>query len=132
MDQQLYKLDQWYIEQMSHDQSLYTHFSSLAVHQQKPAPLSIYSRIYFLTKNRPEIGPETPFGAVAAGLGNVTAADEAGQIYPAFKHGNPNVSDKVLLVTTSLTQDLGRCHPENEILRRCRQCFGRDSFKPAD
>jgi hypothetical protein len=66
-----------------------------AVHQQKPAPLSIYTRIYFLTKNRPEIGPATPFGAVAAGLGNITAADDAGQIYPAFKHGNANVGSNL-------------------------------------
>lgn len=61
-----------------------------AVHQQAPAPLSIYTRIYFTTKQRPEIGPDTPFGAVAAGLGNITASSPEGQIYPAFKHGNAN------------------------------------------
>jgi len=58
------------------------------VHQQRPAPLSIYTRIYFSTPQRPEIGPNTPFGAVAAGLGNITSSSVEGQIYPAFKHGN--------------------------------------------
>lgn len=61
-----------------------------AVHQQQPAPLSIYTRIYFSSDQRPEIGPDTPFGAVVDGLGNITASSKEGQVYPAFKHGNKN------------------------------------------
>lgn len=67
------------------------------VHQQKPAPLSIFTRIYFSTPKRPEIGPHTPFGAVAAQLGNVTSSSPITEIWPAFKHGN--VNDVVLQKT---------------------------------
>jgi len=67
------------------------------VHQQRPAPLSIYTRIYFTTSQRPEIGPSTPFAAAAAGLGNITSSALEGQIYPAFKHDN---ADDVVLQKT--------------------------------
>lgn len=55
-----------------------------AVHAQSPPPLSIFTRIYFSNAQRPEIGPQTPFGAVAAGLGNVTESSAAGMLYDAF------------------------------------------------
>ncbi|KAK4695173.1 hypothetical protein P7C70_g8602, partial [Phenoliferia sp. Uapishka_3] len=56
-----------------------------AVHAQKPQPLTFFSRIYFSTVGQPEIGPTTPFGAVAKGLGNVTAVNASTEIWPAFK-----------------------------------------------
>lgn len=55
-----------------------------AVHAQSPAPLSIFTRIYFLNHQTPEIGPQTPFATAAAALGDVTAADNVTMIYPAF------------------------------------------------
>ncbi|CAK4030433.1 Hypothetical predicted protein [Lecanosticta acicola] len=33
-----------------------------AVHSQNPAPLSIFTRIYYSNARKPELGPDTPFG----------------------------------------------------------------------
>jgi len=55
-----------------------------ATHAQNPPPLSIFTRIYFANTRKPEIGPQTPFGAVAAALGNATSASPQSQLYPAF------------------------------------------------
>lgn len=56
-----------------------------AVHQQNPAPLSIFTRIYFSTVLRPEIGPTSPFASAVAALGNATDTSPQSQIYPAFQ-----------------------------------------------
>ncbi|PYH94634.1 cysteine hydrolase family protein [Aspergillus ellipticus CBS 707.79] len=56
-----------------------------AVHKQTPPPLSIFSRIYFSNVQRPEIGPDTPFGQAVASLGNLTESSPGSQLYPAFK-----------------------------------------------
>jgi len=57
-----------------------------AVHAQQPPPLSIFTRIYFSNRQRPEIGvPFSPFSQTVAGLGNVTEADAVGALYPAFE-----------------------------------------------
>lgn len=82
-----------------------------AVHSQKPTPLSIYTRIYFSSSQRPEIGSTTPFAAAIGALGNVTRADTAGQIYPAFKHDN--INDVVLQKTRYYA---GAGNPLEEIL----------------
>lgn len=55
-----------------------------AVHSQDPKPLIIFTRIYFTTAQKPEIGPETPFGVVVAPFGNVTETSPATKIYSAF------------------------------------------------
>ena len=56
-----------------------------AVHAQSPAPLSVFSRIYFSNARRPEIGPLTPFAAVAKALpGNANEVDYVTQVYDAF------------------------------------------------
>lgn len=55
------------------------------MHQQSPPPLSIFTRIYFSTSQRPEVGPNTPFLAVVEPFGNVTANDAITDIYHAFK-----------------------------------------------
>jgi len=55
-----------------------------AVHSQNPKPLIIFTRIYFTTAQKPEIGPETPFGIVVAPFGNVTETSPVTQIYSAF------------------------------------------------
>ncbi|KAK5008238.1 hypothetical protein LTR28_004254 [Elasticomyces elasticus] len=53
-----------------------------AVHAQKPAPLSIFTRIYFSNSRKPEIGPASPFRLVGGALGN--ASDPRTALYPAF------------------------------------------------
>lgn len=55
-----------------------------AVHAQSPPPLSIFTRIFFSNALRPEIGPNTPFAAAAAGLGNATIDSPQGMLFPAF------------------------------------------------
>lgn len=55
-----------------------------ATHAQNPAPLSIFTRIYFSNAYRPEIGPDTPFAAAAAALGNATSSSPQSQLYSAF------------------------------------------------
>jgi len=55
-----------------------------AVHTQTPPPLTFFTRIYFSTSQRPEIGPNTPFATPAAGLGNITITSPEGMLYPAF------------------------------------------------
>ena len=55
-----------------------------AVHSQNPKPLIIFTRIYFTTAQRPEIGPETPISVVVAPFGNVTETSPITQIYSAF------------------------------------------------
>lgn len=49
-----------------------------------PKPLTIYTRIYFSNRFKPEVGPDAPFAKTVAALGNVTAADAITEIYPAF------------------------------------------------
>jgi len=53
-----------------------------AVHAQVPAPLSIFTRIYFSNSHKPEIGPASPFAQVGGALG--TASSNLTEIYPAF------------------------------------------------
>ena len=53
-----------------------------SVHAQNPAPLSIFTRIYFSNSHKPEIGPKSPFAQVGGALG--TANDELTKLYPAF------------------------------------------------
>lgn len=53
-----------------------------AVHAQDPAPLSIFTRIYFSSSHKPEITPQTPFGIAASALG--TKSDPLTELYPAF------------------------------------------------
>ncbi|OCL07268.1 cysteine hydrolase family protein [Glonium stellatum] len=55
-----------------------------AVHNQSPKPLIIFTRIYFTTVQKPEIGLETPFGIAVAPLGNITETSAVSQIYSAF------------------------------------------------
>lgn len=52
------------------------------VHAQDPAPLSIFTRVYFSNSHKPEVGADAPFAAVGGMLG--TAATEETQLYPAF------------------------------------------------
>ena len=54
------------------------------MHNQRPPPLSIFTRIFFLNERRPEISPDIPFGKVV-GLLNATEASPQGQLFPAFK-----------------------------------------------
>lgn len=54
-----------------------------AVHAQKPPPLSIFTRLYFLNARQPELKPGSPFAQVAGGLVS-TIDDPRGQIYPRF------------------------------------------------
>lgn len=56
-----------------------------AVHQQTPAPISLWTRIYFSNSQQPEIGPNSPFRKVAGALpDNGTESSPATQIYHAF------------------------------------------------
>jgi nicotinamidase-related amidase len=56
-----------------------------AVQQQTPAPISLWTRIYFSNSQQPEIGPNTPFRKVAGSLpNNGTESSPATQIYHAF------------------------------------------------
>jgi len=55
-----------------------------ATHAQNPPPLSIFTRVYFANTRKPEIGPQTPFAAVAGVLGNATSSSPQSQLYPAF------------------------------------------------
>lgn len=63
-----------------------------------PKPLSIYTRIYFSNKFKPEVGPDAPFAKAVAALGNVTAADAVTEVYPAF-HVQEDRGDVVLQKT---------------------------------
>jgi hypothetical protein len=47
-------------------------------------PLTIYTRIYFSTPQRPELGLGVPFSNIAQGFGNITESSETGELYPAF------------------------------------------------
>ncbi|KAK3638662.1 hypothetical protein LTR56_012968 [Elasticomyces elasticus] len=67
-----------------------------AVHAQSPAPLSIFTRIYFTNSHQPEIGPSSPFAQVGGALG--TAASNLTAIYPAF-YVNDTAGDVVLQKT---------------------------------
>ena len=67
-----------------------------AVHSQDPVPLSIFTRIYFSNSHLPEIGPQSPFGAVGGSLG--TKADPLTELYPAF-HVDREAGDVVLQKT---------------------------------
>ncbi len=53
-----------------------------AVHTQDPAPLSIFTRIYFSNSHKPEVGSQAPFAQVGGMLG--TSASPATELYPAF------------------------------------------------
>lgn len=56
-----------------------------AVHQQTPAPISLWTRIYYSNSQQPEIGPNSPFRKVTAALpDNGTESSPATQIYHAF------------------------------------------------
>jgi nicotinamidase-related amidase len=66
-----------------------------AVHAQDPPPLSIFTRIYF-SNGLAEIGPQSPFGAVAGSLG--TASNPLTDVYPAF-HVDHTAGDVVLQKT---------------------------------
>jgi len=69
-----------------------------AVHAQDPAPLSIFTRIYFTGPpgHRAEVGANAPFNKISAGLGN--ASDPLTQLYPAF-HVDEAAGDVVLQKT---------------------------------
>ncbi|KAK4574790.1 hypothetical protein LTR86_001632 [Recurvomyces mirabilis] len=67
-----------------------------AVHAQNPAPLSIFTRIFFSNSHKPEIGPTTPFAQVGGALG--TASSNMTAIYPAF-YVNDTAGDVVLQKT---------------------------------
>ncbi|KAK4543558.1 hypothetical protein LTR36_005453 [Oleoguttula mirabilis] len=67
-----------------------------AVHAQVPAPLSIFTRIYFANAHQPELGPDTPFAAVGGALG--AANDTETMLYPAF-HVDAAAGDTVLQKT---------------------------------
>lgn len=56
-----------------------------AVQAQNPVPLTIWTRIYFQTALRPELGVGVPFGRVVGGFGNLTESSPGGMLYPAFK-----------------------------------------------
>lgn len=62
-----------------------------AVHQKSPRPLEVFTRIFFSNAYRPEIGPDTPFAAAVAALGNATSSSPQSQIYPAFKTDDKDV-----------------------------------------
>ncbi|KAI9038128.1 Isochorismatase hydrolase [Aspergillus affinis] len=62
-----------------------------AVHEHIPQPLNIFTRIYFSTSQRPEVGPDTPFASVAKGLGNLTESSAKSRIYKAFKTEDDDV-----------------------------------------
>jgi nicotinamidase-related amidase len=82
-----------------------------AVHAQTPAPLSIFTRIYFLNAKKPEIKPGSGFASVSAAL--TTANASATQLYPAF-HVNEAEGDVVLQKTRYYA---GTGNPLEEILR---------------
>ena len=82
-----------------------------AVHEVKPQPLTIFSRIYFSTPQKPEIGPDAPFGKAVAGLGNVTSSDPITEIYPAF-----NVTKNVDVVIQKTRYYAGAGNGLEEIL----------------
>ncbi|KAK3117010.1 hypothetical protein LTR53_002031 [Teratosphaeriaceae sp. CCFEE 6253] len=67
-----------------------------AVHALTPAPLSIFTRIYFSNSHKPEIGPASPFAQVGGALG--TASSNLTEIYPAF-YVNDTAGDVVLQKT---------------------------------
>lgn len=54
-----------------------------AVHSQNPAPLSIWTRIYYATARKPEITANTPWAGEAGMLGD--SSDPLTQIYSEFK-----------------------------------------------
>jgi len=56
-----------------------------AVHQKKPPPISIFTRIYFSTTHRLERVPTSSFPKSTAGLQNVTEGSPASQLDGAFK-----------------------------------------------
>jgi nicotinamidase-related amidase len=82
-----------------------------AVHAQTPAPLSIFTRIYFLNARKPEIKPGSGFEGVSAPL--TTANATATQLYPAF-HADEAAGDVVLQKTRYYA---GTGNPLEEILR---------------
>lgn len=53
-----------------------------AVHAQSSPPISIFTRIYFSTPERLEVGPDAPFAQDVSALGN--SSDPNTEIYPAF------------------------------------------------
>ncbi|KAF4554983.1 Hypothetical protein D9617_3g020520 [Elsinoe fawcettii] len=54
-----------------------------AVHAAPSPPLTIFTRIFFSTPQKPEIGPKAPFAQVGGGFG--TSDDPLTEIFPAFK-----------------------------------------------
>jgi nicotinamidase-related amidase len=82
-----------------------------AVHAQRPAPLSIFTRIYFNNARKPEIKPGSGFESVSAPL--TTANATATQLYPAF-HVDEAAGDVVLQKTRYYA---GTGNPLEEILR---------------
>ena len=57
-----------------------------AVQQHQPSPpLTIWTRIYFSTDQRPELGLGVPFSNIAGGFGNITESSPTGELYPAFQ-----------------------------------------------
>ncbi|KAL8286904.1 hypothetical protein RQP46_003910 [Phenoliferia psychrophenolica] len=83
-----------------------------AVHAVKPPPLTIFTRIYFSTPQKPEVGPNAPFGAAVGGLGNVTAANAITEVWPAF-----NVTKNVDVVLQKTRYYAGAGNGLEEILR---------------
>ncbi|KAF2220436.1 Isochorismatase-like protein, partial [Elsinoe ampelina] len=53
-----------------------------AVHATASPPLTIFTRIFFSTPQKPEIGPNAPFAQVGGALG--TSDDPLTEIFPAF------------------------------------------------
>ncbi|KAK3707497.1 hypothetical protein LTR37_012139 [Vermiconidia calcicola] len=68
-----------------------------AVHALDPAPLSIFTRVYFENSFQPEIGPDSPFGQVAGDLG--TAATAPTKLHPAFTVDQAGAGNVVLQKT---------------------------------
>jgi hypothetical protein len=70
-------------------------------------PLTIWTRIYFSTSQRPELGLGVPFSNIAAGFGNITEQSATGQLYPAFQ---PLDTDVVLPKTRFYAGELVHVH----------------------
>ncbi|GAB7361704.1 hypothetical protein MBLNU230_g1751t1 [Neophaeotheca triangularis] len=62
-----------------------------AVHAKSPMPLSLWTRIYFANADKPEVGPSSPFAAVASSLQPGTQDDNNTMIYPAFEVAEEDV-----------------------------------------
>ena len=63
-----------------------------AVHAQTPAPLTIFTRVYFSNSRQPELADDTPFKRVAGVVGG--PSDNRTFVYPAF-HVDEKAGDLV-------------------------------------